>query len=261
MPAPSITGLVSDFSNQPVANAVVELTENPLFSNVSGRKIATVRTTPNGQYQFSEIDDQCVFLTCRVSADTPTIFTRSLWSQKGSLCVANIGGKPVLTGTVIIDGLPLAGRKLYLSDTLDINHASFRQETMTDADGNFTFSGVFGGVYSVMHEGLDNRLHRLGTIEMAPRDIFNVNLNIETVTVILPDQPNISNAILDYTLDAPNNLNQIRASLIEGAVLQFLNVIPGSYVLRVKLDNGVWLQQNIEVEKGPAEQMIQPDLI
>ncbi|MHC5162370.1 MAG: hypothetical protein ACYSO4_04540 [Planctomycetota bacterium] len=261
VPAPSITGLVSDFSNQPVANAVVELTENPLFSNVGGRKIATVRTTPNGQYQFSEIDDQCVFLTCRVSAGSPIIFTRSLWSQKGSLCVANIGGKPVLTGTVIIDGLPLAGRKLYLSDTLDINHASFRQETMTDADGNFTFSGVFGGVYSVMHEGLDNRLHRLGTIEMAPRDIFNVNLNIETVTVILPDQPNISNAILDYTLDAPNNLNQIRASLIEGAVLQFLNVIPGSYVLRVKLDNGVWLQQNIEVEKGPAEQMIQPDLI
>ena len=262
---PTITGLVSDFSNQPIANAVVELTENPLFSKIAtGKKIGAVETNPLGQYQFSDIYDRGISLTCRIPAEGSKVITRSLWCKKDSICVLNIGGRPALTGTAVIDGRPLASQTLYLSDTLDITHASFGEEVVTDDQGNFSFLGVSPGVYSIMNRGMDNRIHRLATIEMPQRDIFNVNLNIETVTVWLddagqPEQMNLSKAVLVYAPDIPDSLNQIQAVVAEDNSMLFENVFPGVYVLRVQLDSGVWLQQNVEIEDGSAEQTIQLD--
>lgn len=265
VPIPNITGLVSDFSNQPIANAVVELTENPLFSEIAaGRKIASVKTNPLGQYQFTGVYDRGVSLICRIPAEDTKVITRSLWCGKDSICIANIGGRPALTGTVIINGRPLASQTLYLSDTLDIADASFSEEVVTDEQGNFTFLGVLSDVYSIMNRGLDNRIHRLATIEMPQQDIFNVNLDIETVTVLLeapvqPEQSDVSKAVLVYALDIPDNFNPVQAVLAEDGSILFENVIPGSYVLRTQSDSGVWLQQDVEIADAPAEQMIQPD--
>jgi hypothetical protein len=265
VPIPNITGLVSDFSNQPIANAVVELTENPLFSEiVAGRKIASVKTNPLGQYQFTGAYDRGVSLICRIPAENAKAITRSLWCEKGSICIVNIGGRPALTGTVIIDGRPLAGQTLYLSDTLDTTHASFGEEVVTDEQGNFTFLGVASGGYSILYIGFDNRLHRLVTVEMPQQDISNVNLDIKTVTVLLdtlvrPEESNAFKAVLVYALDMPESLSQVQAVLAEDGSILFENIIPGAYVLRTQLDSGVWLQQDVEIADGLAEQTIQLD--
>jgi len=262
---PNITGLVSDFSNQPIANALVKLMRKPLSAGViSGENIASVKTNPLGQYQFSDVYDQGISLTCRIGAEDIKIITRSLWCEKDSICIVNIGGRPALTGSAIIDGRPLAGQTLYLSDTLDMVGAAFSEEVVTDSQGNFSFLGVSPGVYSIMNRGLDNRVHRLVTIEMPQRDIFNVNLNIRTVTVWLDDaivseQVDVSKALLVYALDIPDSLNQVQAVVAEDNSMLFKNVIPGVYVLRVQSDSGVWLQQNVEIADGPAEQTIQLD--
>jgi len=146
-PTPNITGLVSDFSNQPVPNAAVELIEKPLFSKiVTGRKIGSAKTNPLGQYQFSDVYDRSMSLTCRIPGENPTLITRSLWCKKNSVCTLNIGGRPALTGTAVIDGRPLAGQTLYLSDTLDMIDATFTEEVVTDSQGNFSFLGVLPGV-------------------------------------------------------------------------------------------------------------------
>ncbi|MHC5092320.1 MAG: hypothetical protein ACYSO2_00250 [Planctomycetota bacterium] len=262
---PNITGLVSDFSNQPIANAVVELTENPLFSNNSaGKNIGTAETDSLGQFQFSDIFDGAISLKCQIPAEGTKIITRSLWCKKDSICVLNIGGRPALTGTVIIDGRPLAGQTLYLSDTLDMIDASFKEEVVTDLQGNFSFLGVSPGIYSITNRGVDNRIHRLATIEMPQRDIFNVNLDIETVTVWLddvdePEKVNRSNAVLVYAQDISENMNQIRAVVAEDNSMLFENVIGGAYVLRVQMDSGMWLQQDVEIEGGTVEQTVQLD--
>ena len=83
---PNITGLVSDFENQPIANAVVELTEI-----ASGRKIGSVNTNPLGQYQFYGVFDRGISLTCRMSTKGTKLITRSLWCGKDSISIANLG--------------------------------------------------------------------------------------------------------------------------------------------------------------------------
>jgi len=254
---PNITGLVSNFANQPVSDASMELRENPIFSSSkAGRKIASVKTNPDGQFQFSEAYQGPASLTCRIPEENVKL-TRALWCLKDSTCIVNVGGKPALTGTVVIDGEPLAGQTLYLSDTFDITHAAFGQEVVTDQQGGFSFLGVAPGVYTIMNMGLDNRIHRLATIEMPPREVFNVNMDIQTGSFSVeypadPNTPMAKNAVLAYTMDAPKNYHQSQAALTENGILFFETVRPGSYVLKIQLDTGIWVQEQVEIDGDPT---------
>ena len=260
---PKITGLVTDFSNQAISNAELELMEKPLFSKIgTGRKIASAKTNPLGQYHFSDIYNGPISLTCRIPAENLKVITQPLWCGKDSTCILNFGGRPALTGMAVIDGRPLAGQALYLSDTIDMTDASFIEEVVTDSQGNFLFLGVSPGVYSIMNRGLDNRIHRLATIEIPQQDMVNVNMNIETVAVWLDDtslreEMGVSKAILVYALDISDNLSQVQASISEAGSILFENVIPGNYVLRVQIESNIWLQQNVEIAAGLIEQTIQ----
>ncbi|MEN8127828.1 MAG: hypothetical protein ABFR90_08500 [Planctomycetota bacterium] len=264
---PAVTGIVSNFSNEPVVNAALELTENPLLSKTkAGSNLASAKTDPNGHYRFFDITyNGCVSLTCqppRPNSHTHLVM-QSLWCKEKSLRVVNIGGRPALTGTVLIDGMPLADQTLYLSDTLDMGDAAFTEAVLTDSQGNFSFLGVSPGMYAVL-KGSDNRLHRLAMVEMPRQEIFNVNLNLETVTVLLdyPADPNLTGpteAALVYAMDISENLNQTQAAIAEDGSVFFENIIPGSYVMRVRLDSDVWLQQVVEITDEPKEQVVQVD--
>jgi hypothetical protein len=58
-------------------------------------------------------------------------------------------------------------------------------------------------------------------------------------------------------MGASDNLSQAQAVIeTDGSVL-FDNVIPGTYVLKIQLDSGVWIQQNVDVANAPDKQFIQ----
>jgi DNA-directed RNA polymerase specialized sigma24 family protein len=260
---PNIAGIISDFSNQPIANIRVELTENLLFSRIkTGRNIASIQTNTKGQFQFPETYEGAVFLTGQGSGQEYVSITHSVWCGKDTICVVNIGGKPALSGTIVIDGAALANQRLFLSATLDISQASFRQEIVTDSNGNFSFLGVQAGIYYLMNRGLDNRIRRLAMIEMPQQETYNTNLNLETVMVSTnyPVEPNftaLTEAFLIYAMDASDDLGQIQGAVEKDGFVLFENVLPGSYVMRIGLDNGVWIQQDVEITDGPEDQVIE----
>ena len=260
-PIPHITGIVSDFSNQPVSSVLLELKENTLFSkNMDGAKVASVRTDPKGQYAFITDYEGPAYLTAKIDVRSST--TRTFWLKKDAVCIANFGGKPVLTGSVSIDSNPLSNQTVYLSDTLDIAYASFSQEISSNPDGRVSFSGVFPGLYFLLNKGLDNRVRRLATIEVPETEMYYTDLNLETVSVssVYPVEPNLpapTEAILVYQMDASDNLNQVQAIIEKDGFILFDNVIPGSYVLKIRLDSGAWIQQNVNVTEAPKEQSVQ----
>ena len=264
---PAITGLVSDFSNQPVAGAVLELTKNTLFSKTpSGTKLASAVSNEKGLFKFTKTYKGAAFLTGKSQQPGILSITRSLWCKKDAICIVNLGGKPTLTGTVSIDGTPLANQSLYLSDAVDIPDASFSQELRTDSEGDFAFLGVPTGVYYLMNMGLDNRMHRLAMIEMPPQETFNVDLDIKTATISVdyPAEPNLVRPIegaLVYAMDVSDKLNRTQAVIANDGSILFDNILPGSYVMRLRLDSGVWVQQEVEVADGLEGQIIQVDPI
>ena len=258
---PAVTGRVSNFSDQPVLNATLELITK------ASKKIASAKTDPNGYYQFPNISyNGLASLTCRPAPpNSHTYFiTQSMWCKRDMTCTINLGGRPALTGAISIDGNPLSDKTLYLSDTLDITDASFSEEVVTDSEGNFSFLGIAPDSYLILYMGLDNRLHRLTTIEMPKQDMFNVNLDIKTATVLLdyplrPEESNAFRAVLVYALDIPESLSQIQATLAEDGSIVFEKVLPGSYVLKTQLSGGIWLQQDVEITGGPSEQIVHLD--
>ena len=262
---PIVTGTVNDLLNQPIANVVLELSENTLFSSQkTGRKIASVKTSPEGQYEFTAAYEGPAYLTAKIQAGDTRSMTRAVWCKKDSVCIANFGGKPVLTGTVFIDGIALSSQTVYLSDTLDIDYASFGQEVMTDPAGGFSFSGVPAGLYYLLNKGFDNQIRRLAMIEMPEQEMYNADINLETafVSTAYQSDPNTAiatKAVLAYGMDISDNLSQVQAVMDADGSVRFEKVIPGAYVLKVGLDSGVWIQQNVDVTDGPDEQFIQID--
>lgn len=259
---PQITGIIKDFSDHPITNAVVELAENGLFFGPrSPRIIATTKTDQTGQYQLPGNYEGPAYITITLPGPEANKLTRSIWCEKESTRNLNPAGRPALTGTIMIDNSPIANQTLYLCDTFNLDLASFRQETVTDSEGNFTFLGVPAGTYLLMNLGLDKRIHRLTTFEMPQQDVFNLYVDIETAGVIL-EYPSDSqlpaplNAELVYVINLSDDMNRYQATISEDGVVYFENVRPGSYFLRVQLEQGIWLQQDVEVLSGPGDQTV-----
>ena len=259
---PNVVGIVSDMANQPMANATLELSENPLFSDTStGRTIATARTDPNGQFEFTETYEGPAYLTARLQGAPISTITRALWCRNESVCIVNPGGRPVLTGNAAVDGTALVNQTVYLSNTLDPALASYLQETITDGEGNFTFAGVQPGEYLLLKMGMDQRLHRLMIFEMPPQERFNMSAMIDSSDVVLEyptDQqfPTPRDAELVYAANMPDNMNRFQASISDDGSVQFEDVIPGTYLLRVELSNGIWLQQDVEIASVSDNQVV-----
>lgn len=256
---PNIAGIISDISNQPINNIPLEVSEKRLFeTNEIGKKSIQAQTNQDGQYQLSCNFEGPAILTARIGT---TQIKQSLWNTKDSISIINMGGKPVLNGMVMIDGQPLSNQRLFLCDTLDIDNAAFSQEVLTDAEGGFSFLGIPAGVYSVSYLGLDNQIHRLTTVEMPVQDVVNVNLDISTAsfTVEYPTEPNMllpERSILVYTMDAPSNYYQPQATLTADGTFLFEAVPPGPYILKIQLDNGLWIQEQVEITEDPTLQSI-----
>jgi hypothetical protein len=112
-----------------------------------------------------------------------------------------------------------------------------------------------------MNMGLDKRIHRLTTFEMPQQDVFNLYGDIQTAGIIL-EYPSDSqlpaplNAEMVYAINLPDNMNQYQAAISEDGVIYFENVRPGTYLLRVQLEQGIWLQQDVEVLTGPGDQTV-----
>jgi DNA-directed RNA polymerase specialized sigma24 family protein len=259
---PIAMGTVSNLLNQPIANVVLERSENTLFSNKkTGRKIDSIQTNPDGRYEFTAAYEGPAYLTAKIQAGDTRSITRPVWCKKDSVCIANFGGKPVLTGMVFVDGIALSNQTVYLSDTLDIDYASFGQEVVTDSVGRFSFSGVPAGPYHLLNKGFDNQVRRLAMIEMPEQEMYNADINLETASVstAYPSDPNTAvatEAVLAYGMGIPDNLSQIQAVIETDGSILFKNVLPGTYLLKVRLDSGVWIQQNVDVTGGPDEQFI-----
>ncbi|MCI0499951.1 MAG: hypothetical protein L0Y36_09780 [Planctomycetales bacterium] len=255
---PAATGTVTDSSGQPVAGAHIELLPNPLFSATQmPTAIANTQTDPNGHYQLVTPYEGAVFVTCK---GTPS-FTRAAWCVKDTACVVNFGGKPSVTGALTQQDAPFANQPLVLSDTLDWTNASFRAETTTNEQGNFSVAGVPPGTYYLLHRQPEQKLSRLAVFEVPSQSDFHLSLDIRPVSITLnyplePGQPAPAKAVLTYGSGLPEGLLQTPATIQEKGLVRFESVIPGSYLLNVQLDTGVWIQQEIDVSTNPVEQIL-----
>jgi hypothetical protein len=85
----------------------------------------------------------------------------------------DFGGQPNVTGRIIIDGVPLANRRIMLSTIDEPSSSIFRCHAMTEHDGTFTFGGIPSGKWAIYFDDIEKRNNRIkvATFEMAGQNV------------------------------------------------------------------------------------------
>jgi DNA-directed RNA polymerase specialized sigma24 family protein len=252
-------GIVYDFAGKPIAGVQVEILTNPAYSGKPSKSVAKAITKEDGLYQIQQATafDGPYFLNCKVSAEGMDI-RQAVWCRKESAVTCNFGGNASLTGLVKMNDNPLNGLKLILSDTFEPDKASFSAETAVNEQGRFAFTGVRRGFYYLFSRNEAKKLVRLSTLEIQGTDVVGVDLSLQSVTVIVeyPDPNALVGGILAYQVEPSASQEEKTAKRLDNGSLLFDTVLAGTYVLKARMNNGIWLQQSVDIQPGPDEQVV-----
>lgn len=256
LPQPLLAGKVIDMTGLPVGGAKIELLTNPLYAKQQPQKIlAAVQTDSSGSYHLAASYQGPAFLTCKNQSEPFIDVTQAVWCSKDNTCIVNIGGQPIVTGSLTYQGNVFADQRLVLSNTLEYSDASFRSEIITDKQGNFSAGGIPTGTYFLFHKQTDQRLVRLAVFEVPSEGGYHLTLDLRPVRVLL-DYPAEEPRPLKAVLACAPGILEMPAVISEDGQIGFYDVFAGSYFIIVQLNNGVWIQQEAFVSSEPAEQVI-----
>ena len=261
---PAIAGTVTDFQGQPIPNVRVTLAENPLYTEAANmRVLQETQTDEQGNYQFAKASEGAILLTCQSPNDNSMVITRSLWCEKENPVRINFGGHQAVFGTLNLMPQPSSNQILYLSDTLDPSEASFRSETITDTEGRFAFAGIPAGTYYLLNNTESNRIIWISSLDVADEDIpdWQVDIRLAAITVQidqLETAPAITRLMLAYGIDVSGELQQFTLQPQEDGTYAG-NVPLGSYTLIVRFENGMRLQQQLEINQDRSLTVTVPE--
>jgi DNA-directed RNA polymerase specialized sigma24 family protein len=258
--APGISGTITDFSGSPIPSAQIEVYRSPLLNNNPNPVlIASVGSDAAGKYEIADSINGPVWTLCKVQSD-PFMWTRrSVFCESKTAVICNFGGPTALSGQISFRDDFF--RQIILSDTLDPMDSGLSIITEVDNEGNYAFIGVSPGAYYLLSDTQENM--RLATIEIPANNASTVNFDLDLtgIEVVLdiestPDDLQIRRSVLMYTPEMDPDLFRIQAIKDVGGTFIFDDVLPGSYYLMTMLENGVWMQQEVDIMFSPGRQSI-----
>ena len=261
---PVISGTVMDYSGQSVSNAFITLSENPLYQDMpTGKILDQTQTNDNGRYQFPK-HNGAIFLDCKPLDNDNQTITQSFWCSKEKDCQIDFGGNIVISGILNNEPESSAEQILYLSDTLNPADASFRIETITDTDGQFSFFGVIPGTYYLLGNSESNRVIWLSTIDVPQQDTIYWEVTIQHAALEIQfesseNTPLITDVSLTYGTDVSENMYQFVMEQQDNQIYSSENIPFGSYTLIARFENGMRLQQPLELNSDRTLSITVPE--
>lgn len=257
---PLLTGQITDAGGDALPGVQVTLyRDDP--SQASAIEGFSTTTDAQGRYTFETLPEGRFIVTVRDPRQRIAETRRLMWATDGAASVLDFGGAAAVAGHIIIDGNPLAGQTLLLSDKFNTpEQGVFTAEIKTDADGGFVFNGVPPGLYGLFSRYIANRWTLLGYVEVDSADVA-LTLDLPTATLIvqageLPETLDIVTASLRYGADSSDTLAEWKAVRSEVETVFMINgVIPGGYTLCVDFSNGVRILQNVVVDDTAEQEL------
>jgi hypothetical protein len=121
-------------------------------SDEKARRFATVTTDANGYYRAGGLPEQLLTVRRQKERSSMGVDCRTLVPASGRVSRIDLGGRPIVSGLIIINGIPLANRRVILSSAESPHSDVFRCYAMTEPDGKFVFGGVPSGKWSIYYE-------------------------------------------------------------------------------------------------------------
>ncbi|MCF7975188.1 MAG: sigma-70 family RNA polymerase sigma factor [Phycisphaerae bacterium] len=133
----------------------------------TGKSTTFVVTDPNGYYRIGGLGSFWYFVARDRGAFFDGVVSRTVKPECGEVTRVDFGGGGHrIAGTLVMDGLPAGNMGLAITNT---GYETFRACTTTDPDGNFAFTGIIEGQYSLRSAGSARTL--LDSLEVVGTDM------------------------------------------------------------------------------------------
>ncbi len=192
----TVQGYVFDNQGQPQSN--VTLYFNNIYSGdeKSGR-LAEVTTDINGHYQAECLPEKMLTVRRQKTWESMGVVCRTIVPAKGKVSRIDLGGQPNVTGRLIVDDKPIAGRRVILSsETGGASSDIFRCYAMTENDGTFTFGGIPNGKWTIYYDDIEKRNSQIKAAEF---ELTGQNADLGTI----PKGVSIVSISIEYEQESP----------------------------------------------------------
>ncbi|MGB7582008.1 MAG: carboxypeptidase regulatory-like domain-containing protein [Sedimentisphaerales bacterium] len=173
----TVGGYVFDNEGQPQSNVTLYF-KNIYSSDEKSGRVAEVTTDINGHYQAECLPEKMLTVRRQKTWESMGVVCRTIVPANGKVSRIDLGGKPNVTGRLIIDGEPVTGRRVTLSSIGGANSDLFRCYSMTENDGSFTFGGIPRGKWTIYYDDTERRNNQ---IKVADFELTGQNANLGTI--------------------------------------------------------------------------------
>jgi protocatechuate 3,4-dioxygenase beta subunit len=263
----AVEGYVYDAQGQAQPNVTLYFQDIYSFSsdNKVGR-FATVTTDANGYYRAEGLPEQLLTVKRQKAWDSMGVVCRVLAPANGRVLRIDLGGRPIVSGRIIINGVPLANRRISLSSAESPNSDVFCCYAMTGPDGKFTFGGVPNGKWKIYCEDAEKRGEwiKITAVEATGQnvDLGVVSVTLSTVRVSIEYEKESPKWDTKYATlqegDKPwdRPIAQLTVPADEKDPYIVKNVLPGEYYLVLTRQDYAALRCPIKISENDANVII-----
>jgi RNA polymerase sigma factor (sigma-70 family) len=235
----------------------------------AARRLGAAVTDANGFYRVAHLPAQVCYLKRANAWKGVGVVRRAVVPQGGRTTRLDFGGTPVVSGTVVMDGTPLAKSRIVLSSTDSARPGIQVCRAVTDERGGFVFPGVAPGAYVLYREptGMSGQYQKIATVTVGRA---NVDLGViphsspklvVTVSGAEAWQPErISGVLLMERGRVFTTVCSTDTPAQAGGPWILPEVEPGSYTLAVVREDRLQWRKDVDLEAGPRQWEVSLDV-
>ena len=172
----TVEGVVYDEQGRPKAGQLLQFMDQSGYRTTpteSRGLLGSAVTDANGFYRVAHLPEQFCYVKRADYYRSLGVARRVIVPRNGRTLRLDFGGLPLVSGTAIVGGTPLARTKLRMVPIDTVSGSTFLAYASTDPQGGFVLGGAPPGTYCVSYENrsVRGRWVRLGLVTVADNDV------------------------------------------------------------------------------------------
>jgi beta-lactamase regulating signal transducer with metallopeptidase domain len=266
-----LRGRVYDNDGEPAPDVTLHFRTNEASSGPDEKegRFAAVTTDGNGRFEVARLPHKLVHIHRQNEWEAMGVVRLTVLPDGGKVNTVDFGGPSKVTGRLVVNGVPVAGKKLLLSGE-NPHFGVMKAHAMTDAKGVFAFRGVPAGEHILYYPGPDRpqdwirvKALRFG---LSDSDLGTISQDLGKLIVLWPEakveQPEEMQISLQYYdpvwfgLEFINNPARRQPGAAQTA---FDNLASGKFALSVYRKGKLGIRQVVDFDAKSRESTVTLD--
>ncbi|TKJ33320.1 MAG: hypothetical protein CEE38_20955 [Planctomycetes bacterium B3_Pla] len=263
----TVEGYVYDADGEPEAGVALYIQGADNYGGSGDEqegRLGTAIADSNGFYRVSGLPEKMCSVRREKEWQSLGVVSRALMPKSGEVSRLDLGGTPVVTGTVVVDDELLIDKRILLGPADSPHFGLFKCYARTNGAGRFAFRGAVEGPHAIYYENPDKRSDWIKIVDI---DVASADLSLGVITPA--DVSRLLVTINGRQFDTKLAIKRIyisKAGKVFGVPISkadppdapgkpwvISNVEPGRYVLNLTRSDQVQMRKDIELALGQSQ--------